>query len=42
VHHYIRVTLRARPPAFADAARLIPMEKKWSATEVARLASHTL
>jgi GT2 family glycosyltransferase len=42
VHHYIRVTMRARPPAFADAARLIPMEKKWSAAEVARLAAHTL
>ncbi|NKI93426.1 glycosyltransferase [Rhizobacter sp. SG703] len=39
VHHYIRVTLRARPPAFADATRLIPIDRKWSAAELARLSA---
>jgi len=29
VHHYIRVTLRARPPQFADAYRLINLQDKW-------------
>jgi GT2 family glycosyltransferase len=37
VHHYIRVTLRANPPAFADAGRLIPMGEKWSREEVETL-----
>jgi GT2 family glycosyltransferase len=30
VHHYIRITLRARPPAFADADRLMPLNHKWT------------
>lgn len=30
VHHYIRITARARPPAFADADRLIALDDKWS------------
>jgi GT2 family glycosyltransferase len=34
VHHYIRITLRANPPAPADADRLIPMEEKWSPEEI--------
>jgi GT2 family glycosyltransferase len=38
VHHYIRVTLRSRPPAFADADRLIPMEAKWTADESRRFS----
>lgn len=38
VHHYIRVTLRSRPPAFADADRLIPMETKWTADESRRFS----
>ena len=37
VHHYIRVTLRARPPVLADADRLISMEEKWSPEEIRRL-----
>lgn len=37
VHHYIRVTLRANPPAFADADRLIPMDSKWSREEIRAL-----
>jgi len=37
VHHYIRITLRANPPAFADAQRLIPMDDKWSRAEVEAL-----
>jgi GT2 family glycosyltransferase len=37
VHHYIRITLRANPPAFADAGRLIPMDDKWSRAEVEAL-----
>lgn len=41
VHHYIRVTLRARPPAFADTAHLIRMEDKWNAAEIARLEQAT-
>jgi GT2 family glycosyltransferase len=37
VHHYIRITMRANPPAFADSGRLIPMEEKWSPQEAHRL-----
>jgi GT2 family glycosyltransferase len=37
VHHYIRITLRANPPAFADAHNLIPMDDKWSRAEVEAL-----
>jgi len=37
VHHYIRITLRANPPAFADASRLIPLEQKWTAEEFYKL-----
>jgi len=37
VHHYIRVTMRANPPAFADAGNLIPMGSKWSHEEVEAL-----
>lgn len=37
VHHYIRITMRANPPAFADASSLIPMEEKWSPHESHRL-----
>lgn len=37
VHHYIRITMRANPPAFADAGRLIPMEEKWNPQEAHRL-----
>ena len=41
VHHYIRITLRANPPAFADAGRLIPMDEKWSREEATRFAPPT-
>ncbi len=37
VHHYIRVTMRSNPPAFADAGRLIPMNTKWSSQEAEAL-----
>lgn len=37
VHHYIRITVRANPPAFADADRLIPMDAKWPPAEAHRL-----
>ncbi len=37
VHHYIRITMRAKPPVFADAAHLIPIEQKWSQQEAHRL-----
>lgn len=33
-HHFIRLTLKARPPQFADAANLIPLESKWPAAEL--------
>ncbi len=36
VHHYIRVTLRANPPQFADRDRLISMEEKWSPEDARR------
>jgi len=37
VHHYIRITMRANPPAFADAVRLMPLDKKWTPEEFYRL-----
>ncbi len=29
IHHYIRLTTHAKPPRFADADNLMPMEAKW-------------
>lgn len=28
-HHFIRITTKSRPPAFADIKNLIPLEEKW-------------
>lgn len=36
-HHFIRLTLRANPPPFADADRLVALESKWSPSELAWL-----
>lgn len=36
-HHFERLTLKARPPAFADKARLIQLEDKWPAAEMNKL-----
>lgn len=36
VHHYIRLTLKSRPPPFADRALLRGIEEKWGAEIVAR------
>ncbi len=33
VHHYIRITVRSNPPAFADAPRMIPITDKWDPQE---------
>ncbi len=33
-HHYIRITAKSKPPAFADTDRMIPLEKKWSEEEL--------
>lgn len=30
VHHYIRITLNAKPPEFVDKVNLIQLEQKWS------------
>ena len=37
VHHYIRITVRSNPPAFADASRMIPITDKWDPQEAHRL-----
>jgi hypothetical protein len=29
VHHFIKVTLKSRRPAFADADRIVPVREKW-------------
>ena len=29
VHHFIRMTVKSRPPVFKDAARLISLDEKW-------------
>ena len=34
-HHYIRVTLKSKPPVFADASQMIKLEDKWTAEELA-------
>ena len=34
-HHYIRLTQKAKPPVFADAASIIKLEEKWSKEELA-------
>ena len=36
-HHFIRLTVKARPPRFADAERLVRLEDKWSAEELQHL-----
>jgi GT2 family glycosyltransferase len=33
-HHFIRLTVKAKPPQFADASKLIPLEEKWSAMDM--------
>jgi GT2 family glycosyltransferase len=33
-HHYIRVTLKSKPPVFADASNMIPFDQKWSQEEL--------
>lgn len=37
-HHFIRLTVKAGPPQFTDVDRLIPLETKWSAAELAWLS----
>lgn len=39
VHHYIRLTMKAGYPPFADRENLITMDEKWSAAELAWLDS---
>jgi GT2 family glycosyltransferase len=39
VHHYIRLTLSAGYPPFADRANLIELEDKWSADQLAWLTA---
>jgi hypothetical protein len=34
-HHYIRLTQKAKPPVFADAASIIKLEEKWTKEELA-------
>ncbi len=34
-YHYIRVTLKSKPPVFADASKMIKLEEKWTAEELA-------
>jgi hypothetical protein len=36
-HHFERLTLKARPPAFADKDKLIRLEEKWSVAEMEQL-----
>ncbi len=36
-HHYIRITAKSKPPAFADAHNMIKLETKWSDAERALL-----
>jgi len=36
-HHFERLTLKARPPAFADKDQLIPLEEKWPVAEMNQL-----
>jgi hypothetical protein len=38
-HHFIRLTVKAKPPKFSDSNRLIPLESKWSAAELAWLSN---
>jgi GT2 family glycosyltransferase len=33
-HHFIRLTVKARPPQFADADKLIRLEDKWSVDDL--------
>src|SRR5205085_2590183 len=33
-HHFIRLTVKAKPPAFKDAATMIPLESKWTQQEL--------
>lgn len=41
VHHYIRLTLKASYPPFADRDQLIALEDKWSPIDLALLRSAT-
>jgi hypothetical protein len=34
-HHYIRMTLKSRPPVFKDADKIIQPEEKWGREEIA-------
>ena len=35
-HHFIRLTVKAKPVGFADNDRLIPLEEKWTSVELQR------
>ena len=36
-HHFIRLTVGAKPPLFVDAANIIPLKQKWTEEERATL-----
>jgi GT2 family glycosyltransferase len=38
-HHYIRITVRSKPPVFKDRHRLIRLEDKWSRQELEKYMS---
>jgi GT2 family glycosyltransferase len=40
VHHYVRLTLKSRPPPFADRALFQGIEEKWGPEVVARDLAH--
>jgi hypothetical protein len=33
-HHYIRITLKSKPPVFMDASSMIRLEDKWTKEEL--------
>ncbi|MCC9168354.1 glycosyltransferase family 2 protein [Pontibacter harenae] len=33
-HHFIRITLKSKPPVFADASKMISLEDKWTKEEL--------
>ncbi len=35
VHHYVRMTVRAKPPQFKDQAALLPLAEKWGGERLA-------
>lgn len=33
-HHFIRLTMKSKPPVFTDAANILPLEAKWTPQEL--------